>query len=79
MLYGGRIEYYIMASTKTSKYIVMPIDKMQRIDQIASRGEMKFSAALEVIVDYGLKEYDRRMGAATGGLSPSAPIENPSP
>ena len=51
-----------MASTKTSKYIVLPIDKMQKIDQVAAKGEMKFSSALEIIVDYGLREYERRTG-----------------
>jgi hypothetical protein len=64
------MDYYItvennigfMASTKTSKYIVLPIDKMQKIGQVAAKGEMKFSSALEIIVDYGLREYERRTG-----------------
>jgi len=50
-------------AAKATKCITLPIDKMQKLDQLAVKGGMKFNAALEVIIDYGLREYERKTGA----------------
>ena len=52
-----------MAVTKVTKTVMLSIEKMQKVDAVAKNGDMKFSAALEVIVEYGIKEYERRMGS----------------
>lgn len=52
-----------MVVSKVSKYFVLPVDKVQKIDQLANAQNVKFSVALETLIDYGLREYERRMGA----------------
>lgn len=54
-----------MAVTKVTKTVMLSIDKMQAIDTVAKKTDLKFSAALEVILDYGIKEYERRVGQAS--------------
>lgn len=54
-----------MPITKVQKTVILPIDKLQKIDMIAQKQDIKFTTALDTIIEYGLREYDRRMG---GGL-----------
>ena len=51
-----------MAVTKVTKTVMLSIDQMQKIDVIRKAGDMKFSAALETILDMGFKEYEKKMG-----------------
>ena len=52
-----------MPITKVQKTVILPIDKLQKIDLIAQKQDVKFTTALDTIIEYGLREYDRRMGA----------------
>lgn len=44
--------------------MILPVDKLQKIDQIAQKQDIKFTAAMDTILEYGLREYERRMGAS---------------
>ena len=43
--------------------MILPVDKLQKIDQIAQKQDIKFTTAMDTILEYGLREYERRMGA----------------
>jgi hypothetical protein len=52
-----------MPITKVQKTVILPVDKLQKIDQIAQKQDIKFTTAMDTILEYGLREYERRMGA----------------
>ena len=53
-----------MAATKVQKTILLPLDMLQKVDQIAQKNDLRFALAFEMVMDYGLKEVERRTAPA---------------